>query len=163
MFPRIVAHIFASNGGALVVGTQRIVVVCVFERHVLNEAVSVSLPSVISAMLITRPRAASTLIQPKTLMEHNEPHSFPAAYQTLSRDSVTTKPQCRSTCNGGHLQLRDERSKVFFFKNFWRIFKFTADVMCVAYSQTESSASTVPLSWKNSKKRNAIHAFIKFL
>lgn len=134
MFPRVAAHIFASNGGALVVGTQRIAVVCVFERHVLNEAVSVSLPSVISAMLITRPRAASTLIQPKTLMEHNEPHSFPAAYQTLSRDSVTTKSQCRRTWNGGHLQLRDERSKVFFSRIFWRIFKFTADVMCVAYS-----------------------------
>lgn len=125
MFPRIPPHIFASNGGAPAVGTQRIVVVCVFERHVLNEAVSVSLPSVISAMLITRPRAASALIQPKTLMEHNEPHSLPAAYQTLSRDSATTKSQCRSTWNGGHLQLRDERSKVFgfFFKNFWRIFQ----------------------------------------
>lgn len=30
----------------------------------------------ISATLIIRPRAASTLIQPKTLMGDNEPHSF---------------------------------------------------------------------------------------
>lgn len=78
------------------------------ERHVLNEAVSASLPSVISSVLITRPRAASTLIQPQkekqktksNLMEHNEPHSFPAAYQTLSRDSATTESQCNGTWNG---------------------------------------------------------------
>lgn len=70
----------------------------------LNEAVSVSLPSVISSVLITRPRAASTLIQPQkekpkknNLMEHYEPHSFPAAYQTLSRDSATTESQCHGT------------------------------------------------------------------
>lgn len=89
MFLCNVEHTFASKAGVLV-EMQRIVWF-VFKRHLLYEAVSFSLPSVISTMLIIRPRAASTLIQPKTLMEHNEPHSFPAAYQTLSRDSITTE------------------------------------------------------------------------
>lgn len=47
----------------------------VFEGHLLDEAVSFSLPPVISTILIIHPRAASSLIQPETLMEHNEPHS----------------------------------------------------------------------------------------
>ena len=61
----------SPGGDAL--GTVRFV--C--ERHLLREAGSCSLSSVISATLIIRPRAASTLIEPKTLMEDNEPHSFP--------------------------------------------------------------------------------------
>lgn len=47
----------------------------VFEGHLLDEAVSFSLPPVILTILIIHPRAASSLIQPETLMEHNEPHS----------------------------------------------------------------------------------------
>lgn len=49
----------------------------VLKWHLLFAAVGFSLPSVISAMLIMCPRAASTLIQLKTLMEHNQPRSFP--------------------------------------------------------------------------------------
>lgn len=49
----------------------------VLKWHLLCAAVRFSLPSVISAMLIMCPRASSTLIQLKTLMEHNEPRSFP--------------------------------------------------------------------------------------
>lgn len=84
----------------------------VFERHLLCEAVSFSLPSVISTILIICPRAASTLIQPKTLMEHNEPHSFPAAYQTLSRDSVTTE-YLKSTIVDKKNKNRKERLCLF--------------------------------------------------
>lgn len=60
-----VAHTFASNAGFLEVHR---IVWFVIERHLLDETVSFSLPSVISTMLIIRPRAASTLIHPKTLM-----------------------------------------------------------------------------------------------
>lgn len=58
------------------------------ERHLLAEAVSFSLSSLISASLIIRPRAASALIQPKTLMEDNEAHSFPSGEQTSSGDTL---------------------------------------------------------------------------
>lgn len=81
---------------AAVLAEMQRIVWFVLERHLLCEAVSFSLSSVISATLIIRPRAASTLIQPKILMEDNEPHSFPAAYQTLSRDLVTVESQCRN-------------------------------------------------------------------
>lgn len=49
----------------------------VLKWHQLCATVRFSLPSVISATLIMCPRAASTLIQLKILMERNEPHSFP--------------------------------------------------------------------------------------
>lgn len=56
-------HTFARY--AAVLAEMQRIVWFVFERHLLCEAVSFSLSSVISATLIIRPRAASTLIQPK--------------------------------------------------------------------------------------------------
>lgn len=91
-----IEHTFASNGGFLV-GMQ-ILVGFVLKRHLLYETVSFSLPSVISTMLIICPRAASILTQPKTLMEHNEPHSFPLPNRQ-NRHSVTTALQCCNTKN----------------------------------------------------------------
>lgn len=67
-------HTFASEAGVLV-GMQ-LSEQFVLKWHLLCAAVRFSLP-VISAMLIMCPRASSTLIQLKTLMEHNEPRSFP--------------------------------------------------------------------------------------
>lgn len=68
-------HAFACKAG-VVVGMQ-LSERFVLKWHLLCAAVRFSLPSVISATLIMCPRAASTLIQLKILMEHNEPRSFP--------------------------------------------------------------------------------------
>lgn len=94
-YPFVTAqHTFVCS--AAVLAEMQRMVWFVIKRHLLCEAVSFSLSSVISALLIIWPRAASAQIQPKTLMEHNEPHSFPAAYQIPSRESGATVSQCRN-------------------------------------------------------------------